>query len=447
MSKPTSKKRTSLQKQWQEQWQAIEDAGGRYQYVQQQLKAQGFMLERRPIDSMTASERERYKKQLKAEAAARKQLKKDTWQAYKAHHIVHLGHGVYWTDDQSDDKYDIKDRQNRLIENGLPVFKNPQALASALGLTIPRLKGLCYQADVATCVPYTHFTITKRSGADRQIWAPIPMLKTVQRFILSEILNNLPIHGSSHGFIQGKSVLTNAKPHSDSRILIKLDIKDFFPTVSFRRVKGVFRQAGYQEQIATLLALLCTESPRDIVKHDGTTYYVSLGKRCLPQGAPTSPALSNVVCLQLDRRLTGLAVKHGLRYSRYADDLTFSVPQNTKASDEELVKLIPLLLGSVSKILSEEGFVLHSQKSTILRQGAQQAVTGLVVNDKQEPRSPRHIKRMLRSALHNLEQGKPLPENETMERLMGYVAWVGLSEPEKGRALLSRLQAVAKSKG
>ncbi len=99
MSKPTSKKRTSLQKQWQEQWQAIEDAGGRYQYVQQQLKAQGFMLERRPIDSMTASERERYKKQLKAEAAARKQLKKDTWQAYKAHHIVHLGHGVYWTDD------------------------------------------------------------------------------------------------------------------------------------------------------------------------------------------------------------------------------------------------------------------------------------------------------------------------------------------------------------
>ena len=101
----------------------------------------------------------------------------------------------------------------------------------------------------------------------------------------------------------------------------------------------------------------------------------------------------------------------------------------------------------MSKNLSDEGFVLHSKKTKIIRQGAQQAVTGLVVNETIEPRSPRHIKRMLRSALHNLEQGKPLPENETMERLMGYVAWVGLSEPEKGRALLSRLQAVAKSKG
>ncbi len=445
MSKSISKTKTALQKQWQEQWQAIEDAGGRYQYVQQQLKAQGFMLERKPIDAMTASERERYKKQLKEEVQARKKLKKETWQAYKAHHIVYLGHGIYWTDDQSDDKYDIKDRQNRLIENGLPIFKNPQALAQALGLSVPQLKGLCYQADVATGVPYTQFTIAKKNGTDRQIWAPIPMLKTAQRFILSEILNNLPIHGAAHGFIQGKSVLTNAKPHIDSRVLVKLDIKDFFPTVGFRRIKGVFRHAGYQEQIATLLALLCTQSPRDIIKYDGITYYVALSERCLPQGAPTSPALSNIVCLNLDRRLTGLANKHGLRYSRYADDLTFSVPQKTKLSDEALNQLVPSLLGSLAKILKEEGFVLHSKKSKVIRQSAHQAVTGLVVNGKENPRTPRHIKRMLRSAVHNLEQGKPLPQGESMARLLGFAAWVAMSEPQKGKEFLDRLQALEKS--
>lgn len=445
MSKSISKTKTALQQQRQEQWQAIEDAGGRYQYVQKQLKAQGFMLERKPVDAMTASERERYKKQLKEEVQARKKLKKETWQAYKAHHIVYLGHDIYWTDDQSDDKYDIKDRQNRLIENGLPIFKNPQALAQALGLSVPQLKGLCYQADVATSVPYTHFTIAKKNGADRQIWAPIPMLKTAQRFILSEILNNLPIHGAAHGFIQGKSVLTNAKPHVGSRVLVKLDIKDFFPTVGFRRIKGVFRHAGYQEQIATLLALLCTQSPRDIVKYDGVTYYVALSERCLPQGAPTSPALSNIVCLNLDRRLTGLANKHGLRYSRYADDLTFSVPQKTKLSDEALNQLVPLLLGSLAKILKEEGFVLHGKKSKVIRQGAHQAVTGLVVNGKENPRTPRHIKRMLRSAIHNLEHGKPLPQGESMARLLGFAAWVAMSEPQKGKEFLDRLQAVVKS--
>ncbi|MDO5767920.1 MAG: reverse transcriptase family protein, partial [Psychrobacter sp.] len=321
---------TPIEREWQALWHEIEQAGGRYQYVQQQLVKQGFMVERQPIDNMSPKERDRYKKQLKKEALEARKLKKDAWQAYQSQHIVYLGRDIYWSDDTSADKWDIKDAQNRLIEHHLPLLTKTKELAEALNLTMSQLKGLCFQRDVATNLTYTHFTIAKRSGEPRQIWAPIPRLKYAQRWILDNILNHLPIHGAAHGFVRGKSIVSNAEMHTDSEILIKLDIKDFFPSVNWRRVKGVFRHAGYHEQLATLLAMLCTESPRQIVQQNGITYYVALGDRALPQGAPTSPALTNIVCLNLDRRLTGLAEKLGLRYSRYADDLTFSLPAGTE---------------------------------------------------------------------------------------------------------------------
>ena len=396
-------------------------------------------------------------------------LKKQAWQAYKAQHIVYLGRDIYWMDDTSPDQWDVKDASNRLIENQLPLIDKPQKLASSLNLTIPQLKGLCYQRDVATNLTYNHFTIAKRNGTPRQIWSPIPRLKYAQRWILDNILNNLPIHGSAHGFVQGKSIVSNACVHTDSELLIKLDIKDFFPSVHWRRVKGVFRHAGYHEQIATLLALLCTESPRQIVRQNGVTYYVALADRCLPQGAPTSPALTNIVCLNLDRRLTGLADKLGLRYSRYADDLTFSLPKadtttgkpNTKtgkkpnkktakttdnASDNnnEQNQLIGQLLGSVSKILSEEGFAINSDKTKIIRTGNQQNVTGLVVNGDGTPRVPRKTKRMLRAVIHNLQNGGKLRADENFNTLMGYASWIAMTDPELGASYLQQLGELSK---
>src|SRR5690606_26053703 len=113
----------------------------------------------------------------------------------------------------------------------------------------------------------------------------------------------LPVHGAAHGFLHGRSIASNAAVHKDAAVLLKVDLKDFFPTVTLPRVKGVFRKAGYREQIATLLALLCTEAPRHVAEVEGQTYYLSLGPRCLPQGAPTSPAITNTLCLRLDRRL------------------------------------------------------------------------------------------------------------------------------------------------
>lgn len=438
---------TQAERQWQQLWQDIEDAGGRYQYIQQQMIQHGFMVERKPIDNMTPKERERYKKALKKEAAEEKNLKKMAWQAYKAQHIVYLGRHIYWSDDTSIDKWDIKDASNRLIENKLPLINKHMQLADAVNLSVPQLKGLCYQREVATNIPYTHFTINKRNGTPRQIWSPIPRLKFVQRWILENILNNLTTHGAAHGFVRGKSIVTNAAVHSNSALLIKLDVKDFFPSVHWRRVKGVFRHAGYPEQIATLLALLCTESPRQMVQQNGKTYYVALSDRALPQGAPTSPALTNIVCLNLDRRLTGLADKVGLRYSRYADDLTFSFPANSistknAAQPSDHNQFIGQLLGSVHKILREEGFILNGDKTRVIRMGNQHTVTGMVVNGEGVPRVPREIKRMLRAALHNLDSGQSLREGETLDTLSGYAAWIASAEPELGQQYLEKIEAL-----
>ncbi|MGP5209794.1 reverse transcriptase domain-containing protein [Psychrobacter alimentarius] len=438
---------TPAERQWQQLWQDIEDAGGRYQYIQQQMIQHGFMVERKPIDNMTPKERERYKKALKKEAAEEKNLKKMAWQAYKAQHIVYLGRHIYWSDDTSIDKWDIKDASNRLIENKLPLINKHTQLADAVNLSVPQLKGLCYQREVATNIPYTHFTINKRNGTPRQIWSPIPRLKFVQRWILENILNNLTTHGAAHGFVRGKSIVTNAAVHSNSALLIKLDVKDFFPSVHWRRVKGVFRHAGYPEQIATLLALLCTESPRQMVQQNGKTYYVALSDRALPQGAPTSPALTNIVCLNLDRRLTGLADKVGLRYSRYADDLTFSLPANSistknAAQPSDHNQLIGQLLGSVHKILREEGFILNGDKTRVIRMGNQHNVTGMVINGEGVPRVPRKIKRMLRAALHNLDSGQSLRDGETLDTLSGYAAWIASAEPELGQQYLEKIEAL-----
>lgn len=452
---------TPIEREWQQLWQDIEAAGGRYAYVQQQLVNNGFMVERTPLDNMSPKERERYKKALKKEAAEEKKLKKEAWQAYKSQHIVYLGRHVYWSDDTSADKWDAKDGSKRLLENQLPLITKHTELAETLKLSVPQLKGLCYQREVATKLPYTHFTITKRNGTPRDIWAPIPRLKYVQHWVLTQILNQLPTHGAAHGFVRGRSIVSNAAVHSDSNILIKLDITNFFPTVNWRRVKGVFRHAGYPEQIATLLALLCTEAPRQLVQQHGVTHYVALGERALPQGAPTSPALSNIVCINLDRRLTGLAEKIGLRYSRYADDLTFSLPNSpsddvksnhAKSGDvksdgaknaDTHNQLIGQLLGSVHKILREEGFALNGDKTRVIRTGNQQSVTGMVVNGEGVPRVPRRIKRQLRAAIHNLQAGKPQRDGETLSTLSGYAAWIASAEPELGQRYLAQIAELA----
>jgi hypothetical protein len=215
-----------------------------------------------------------------------------------------------------------------------------------------------------------------------------------------------------------------------------MDLSDFFPTVTLPRVKGVFRKAGYREQVATLLALLCTESPREVVEREGKTWYVALGPRCLPQGAPTSPAITNALCLRLDQRLSGLAKRYGWRYTRYADDMTFSLPAGHAGKPH-----LGTLLGLVARVVKAEGFSVNAEKTRVSRSGGRQAVTGLVVNGDAGPRVPRALRRQLRAAAHNLGQGKPLKEGETLARLAGYGAYVYATDSKLGAALMGAFRA------
>lgn len=417
-------------------WHEIERAGGVDAYVTQQMVSKGFVVARRPTDNMSSKELERYKKELKAEAAEKRNIKHTTWQAYRSQHIVHLGTGIYWSDDHSADRWDLIDAEKRLVDNQLPVLHNAKQLAEALKLSMGQLRGLCYHREAALDTQYQRFEIPKRSGGQREIWAPRPVLKHAQRWILRNLLDQMLVHGAAHGFMAGRSIATHAAQHGHSQLLVKVDIKDFFPSVSWRRIKGVFRHAGYHEQVATLLALLCTESPRQIVQHEGKTYYVALADRCLPQGAPTSPALTNILCLRLDRRLTGIAQKLGWRYSRYADDLTFSFPVGQPSPD------VAHLLGSLQRILTDEGFRLHPDKTHIVRASARQEITGLVVNGDHPPRVCRQQKRQLRAAIHNLKQGKPLPEGESLQRMEGYAAFIAMTDATLGRKMLDELRVI-----
>lgn len=416
----------------QQLWQQIEEAGNVDAFIAQQLEQKDFLVTRRDTDHMKPRELENYKKALKQEAAEKRLLQQQVWQAYRQHNIVTLGDGIYWNDRADHDRFDIEDAAKRRIENALPAFKTPQALAEALQLSVQQLRWLAFNREVATTSHYQHFTIAKRSGGERAIWAPKPTLKCAQRWILRHIVEHLPIHSAAHGFVAGRSTFSNAAIHQDMPIIVKVDLKDFFPSIHWKRIKGVFRHAGYQEQIATLLALLCTESPRQIVQDGHKTVYVALADRCLPQGAPTSPALTNVLCMRLDQRLTGLIASLGGHYSRYADDLTFSLRDAGNIS---------VLLGSLQRIVADEGFAVNPRKTRILRDGVQQHITGLVINAPHAPRVPRQLKRQLRAAVHNLQQGKGLRSGESIQRLKGYAAYLAMTDPALGQHYLSVLKA------
>jgi hypothetical protein len=418
-------------------WRAIGQAGGVSAYVQGELRARGFVLERKKTDEMSKAELAAYKKSLKEEAAERRRLKKEAWQAYRVTHVVHLGEGVFWNDESDIDRWDQPSAEERAAENELPPIDTPAKLAEAMGLTLPELRWLAFHREAATKIHYRRFTIPKRDGTPRAIWAPLPKLKAAQRWILRHVVERLPVHGSSHGFLAGRSIATNAAVHTGAKVVLRVDLKDFFPTITFRRAKGIFRRAGYRDQVATLLALVCTEAPREIVEHEGRQYFVALGPRCLPQGAPTSPGLTNTLCLRLDRRLTGLAGKLGWRYTRYADDLTFSLPATHQGKPR-----LGLLLGSIGRVAADEGFRVHPDKTHVARDGGRQKVTGLVVNGAGAPRVPRALKRQIRAAIHNLARGKPLKEGETPSMLAGYAAYVYMTDPVLGAKLLKQIEAI-----
>ena len=307
-----------------------------------------------------------------------------------------------------------------LQAKGLPVFDAALDLAKATGLTIGELKFLSFHRKIATNTHYVRFSVPKKSGGRRIISAPMPKLKALQYWVLENILNKIPVHESANGFVTQRSILSNASNHIGKDVVVNIDLKDFFPTIIYARVKGLFCKLGYSEKIATILALICTEPDREEAMLDGKKYFIATGKRALPQGAPTSPAITNIICYKMDRRFKGLADKLSFSYTRYADDLSFS------ANGNEQTKKVQQLLWRIKKIITDEGFTIHPKKVKVMRKGAKQEVTGIVVNKKAGiDRKMLHRFRALiqQIAKHGLENKKWKGGNIISE-MIGYANFV-----------------------
>jgi hypothetical protein len=228
---------------------------------------------------------------------------------------------------------------------------------------------------------YREIMVPKRSGGKRRLCVPDDRLKALQRCILHRLLARLKCHAAATGFQRGQSIVTHARRHAGQAVVVRLDVKDFFPATAAGRVYTYLRKIGWDRPAAGLLTRLCT--------HRGG----------LPQGAPTSPRLSNLVNHRLDCRLAGMAAKLGIGYSRYADDITLSFPDDD-------CRLVRYLIRFVRRVAHEAGYRLHgSKKLRIRRRHQQQRVTGLVVN--QGVRLPREVRRRLRAVEHHLRTGRP----------------------------------------
>lgn len=367
-----------------------------------------------------------------AELRERKRAKAEAVAARRSTEVAFLGRGVskFLGDHRSD--------LAALEAAGLTALSTPGELAGALGLPVSRLRWLAFHAEAATRVHYVTFEVPKKSGGTRTLKAPHRTLATCQRWIFDRIVAKLPVGPEAHGFVAGRSILTNAAPHAGRAVVVNLDLQDFFPSIGYRRARAVFRRAGYSPSVATVLGLLCTECPRREATFEGTTYHVATGPRGLPQGACTSPGLSNQVARRLDRRLAGLARKLGATYTRYADDLTFS-------GDAALDPKVGYLLARVRHLAAAEGFAVNQAKTRVLRRNAAQVVTGLVVNDR--PGVARDEVRRLRAILHRarldgLDAQNRAGHPEFRAWLRGKIAFVGMARPEVGARLLAEFEAL-----
>ncbi len=294
---------------------------------------------------------------------------------------------------------------------------------------------------------YNYLVLAKKSGSLRLVESPKPMLKQIQRKILSSIIDKVPIHPSVHGFCHGRSIKTFAQPHAGQRVVLRMDIQNFFPSISGARVQALFRTMGYPESVADRLGGLCTNATsRGVWRAAAPAPETSdlrilrdlYGRPHLPQGAPTSPALANLCAYRMDCRLSGLAKAVGAAYTRYADDLAFSGGHNF----ERCVKRFSL---HVAVILREEGFAANHRKTRLMRQGVRQHLAGLTTN--QQVNVTRTDYDRLKAVLTNCLRQGPESQNREghprfREHLLGRVSFVEMINPEKGKRLHAILDRI-----
>ncbi len=295
---------------------------------------------------------------------------------------------------------------------------------------------------------YHYRVLAKRFGQVRLIEAPKPRLKQLQRRILDGILRHVPQHNAVHGFRSGRSILSFAAPHVGQRTVLRIDLQDFFPSVAGTRIGALFRTLGYPDDVARLLAGLCTNAaPADVWQHTKNLECLTQSRQArwrysqvhLPQGAPTSPMLANLCAHRLDCRLAALAEAAQARYTRYADDLAFS-------GGESFARCARRFQHHVCATALEEGFDVNFRKTRLMRPGVQQHLAGLVVNQHLNIRRQEFDR--LKAILTNcLRQGVALQNRlehpHFQSHLDGRISFVELVNPARGRRLRKLFTQIA----
>jgi len=226
---------------------------------------------------------------------------------------------------------------------------------------------------------YYQFQISKKSGGERTINAPCKGLKEIQNCLNIIFQALYTPHKNAYGFILNKSIVDNAKKHIGNIYIYNIDLKDFFPSIDQARIWGRLQHPPFnlnkdRVKIASIIASLCCHE-MEMERLNESENWEKVSKRVLPQGAPTSPVLTNIICERLDSRLTGVAKRFGLRYSRYADDITFSSMHNVYQKDSKFIN-------ELGRIIKEQGFAIRSSKTRLQKTGYRQEVTGLIVSDR-----------------------------------------------------------------
>lgn len=287
------------------------------------------------------------------------------WNEYESNYI-----GMARLNNRSDE-YCVHQLEyaKKLFDNHLPIIYNQQHLCKLVGYQ----EGYVYAVANQSWSFYKIFQIPKKNGGFRTIQEPLPSLKEIQEWIYHEILCNVRISPYAKAYVKGKSIKDNARFHRGQKKVLSMDLKDFFPSIDFKQVLGVFRKLGYRENVAVMLAKLCCVN------------------NSLPQGAPTSPALSNIIACKLDDKIVEYIGKKKIRYTRYADDLTFSGDFN----EGDIIK-------NVQRIANRLGFYVNEEKTRVRKRNQRQEVTGVVVNEKLQ--LSRKIRKRIRSDIYYIRK-------------------------------------------
>lgn len=326
-----------------------------------------------------------------------------------------------------------------------PVLDHVGALAEHLEMTIEDLDRLADSRLIARrarsprIAHYRYRWLPRATGA-RLLEVPKPRLAAIQRSILDELLAPIPVHDAAHGFVAARSAITGAAVHAGAKVVITLDLEHFFSSITAGRIWGVLRAAGYPEPVAQLLAALTTHAtavpalssmPVGPDRSRDFRLRRRLADPHLPQGAPTSPQLANLVAYSLDRRLDAYARASGARYTRYADDLTFS-------GDEDVSRQATDLTRGVERIVHAAGFQVNTAKTRSRRTHQRQVVSGIVVNDSPHLARPEFDR--LKAVLHDCAVNGPGAANrrehdDFRAHLLGRISWVSALNPSRGAKL------------